>query len=49
MSVGVLCDETARSFCILGKHQEKLLSLSEQPLDQPTVIYGLAGMVKLSQ
>ena len=46
LSVGVLYDETVRSFCILGKDQERLLSLSEQPLGQPTVIYGLAGTGK---
>ena len=45
-SVGVLYDETAKSFCILGKDQERLLSMSARPLDQPTVISGLAGTGK---
>ena len=45
-SVGVLYDETVKSFCILGKDQEMLVQMNERPLDQPTVIYGLAGTGK---
>ena len=44
--VGVLYDETVKSFCILGKDQAKLVMKSEEPLNEPTVIYGLAGTGK---
>ena len=44
--VGVLYDETVKSFCILGNDQETLVGRSEMPLDKPTVVYGLAGTGK---
>ena len=44
--VGVLYDETVKSFCILGKDQAKLVKKNEQPLNEPTVIYGLGGTGK---
>ena len=43
---GVLYQETVKSFCILGKEQATLVKRNEQPLDEPTVIYGLAGTDK---
>ena len=44
--VGVLYDETVKSFCILGDEQAKLVNRKEQPLTKPTIIYGLAGTGK---
>ena len=44
--LGVLYDETVKSFCILGRDQVKLVKMPEQPLNKPTVIYGLAGTGK---
>ena len=44
--VGVLYDETVKSFCILGKDQAQLVKRTEQPLNNPTVIYGLGGTGK---
>ena len=44
--VGVLYDEAVKSFCILGDDQARLLKRKEQPLLEPTIIYGLAGTGK---
>ena len=44
--IGVLYDETLKSFCILGDEQSKLVKRKEQPLSKPTIIYGLAGTGK---
>ena len=44
--VGVLYDETVKSFCILGDDQDKLVNKKEQPLTNPTIVYGLAGTGK---
>ena len=44
--VGVLYDETVKSFCILGDEQAQLVSKIEQPLTEPTIIYGHAGTGK---
>ena len=44
--VGALYDETVKSFCVLGDDQVKLVKRKEQPLDEPTVVYGLAGTGK---
>ena len=44
--VGVLYDESVKSFCILGKDQAQLVKTPEQPLNDPTVIYGLGGTGK---
>ena len=44
--VGVLYDELVKSCCILGEDQAKLVNRKEQPLAQPTVIYGLGGTGK---
>ena len=44
--IGVLHDQTVGSFCVLGEDQTKLLARSEQPLTEPTVIYGLSGTGK---
>ena len=44
--VGVLYDETVKSFCILGDEQAKLVNRKEQPLTKPTIVYGLAGTGK---
>ena len=43
---GVLFDETAKSFCIPGEDQTKLIEGPEQDLTVPTIIYGLAGTGK---
>ena len=39
-------DEIVKSFCILGQEQAKLVKRPEQALNEPTVIYGLAGTGK---
>ena len=44
--IGVLYDETVKSYCILGNDQAKLVRRGEQPLHEPTVVYGLAGTGK---
>mgnify|MGYP003322239561 CR=1 FL=1 len=44
--VGVLYDETVKSFCILGDDQAKLVNSKEQPLTKPTIVYGLGGTGK---
>ena len=44
--VGVLYDEVVKSFCILGDDQAKLVKRPEQPLREPTIIYGLGGTGK---
>ena len=44
--IGVLYDETVKSFCILGDDQAKLVNRKEQPLTKPTIVYGLAGTGK---
>ena len=44
--VGVLYDETVKSFCILGDDQDKLVNKKEQALTDPTIVYGLAGTGK---
>ena len=44
--VGVLHDQVVKSFCFLGDDQAKLVKRPEQPLDEPTIIYGLWGTGK---
>ena len=44
--VGVLYDETVKSFCILGDEQAKLVNSKEQLLTKPTIVYGLGGTGK---
>ena len=44
--LGVLYDETVKSFCILGDDQAKLVHRKEQPLTEPTIVHGLAGTGK---
>ena len=44
--VGVLHDQNLKNFCILGDEQAKLVKMPEQPLNEPTIIYGLAGTGK---
>ena len=44
--IGVLYDETVKSFCILGDDQAKLVNRKEQQLTKPTIVYGLAGTGK---
>ena len=44
--VGVLYDQFVKSFCILGDDQAKLVKRPEQPLREPTIIYGLGGTGK---
>ena len=44
--MGVLYDHNMKSFCIMGRDQEILVRSPEIPLDNPTIVYGLAGTGK---